>query len=122
MRPTIVRKASIGSKIEAHARKGWFFACLREETECSGHAEMQCQPAAAARQKVLAMSLGCDELGALEPADECLRGHPFQYALIVHGYPFDRLAQSASDEHLLENFDIGQFGHFGSARFAATVH
>ena len=47
------------------------------------------------------------------------RGNPAQYALIVHDHSFDRLAQSASYEHLLENLDIGQFGHFGSACFAA---
>ena len=104
-----IREASIVGKIEPHARKVRFLARLRDEIECAGHAEMQGQPATAidARQEVLTISSGCDELGSLEVADECSRGNLAEYALVVHDHSFDRLAQSASCEHSLENLDIG---------------
>ena len=114
-----VSEAAVIGEIEAHAREGRFLVRLRDEMERAGHAEMQGQPTASidARQEVLAISAGRYKPGALKPADKSLRSKLTEDALIVHDDPLDRLAQSASCEHALENLDVWQFRHFTDRLF-----
>ncbi len=79
----------------------------------AGHAEMQRQPAAAidVGHKVLAVTAGGNELGALQAAHERLRSELAQDTPIAHDDPLDRLTQGIACEHAFESLDVGQFGH-----------
>ena len=109
-----VSEAAVIGEIEAHAREGRFLVRLGDEMERARHTEMQGQPTAAidTRKEVLAISPGGNKASASKAADECLRSELAQDTLVAYDDPLDRLAQSASCEHALENLDVWQFRHF----------